>query len=98
MTVIDSTTAVAKDQSNSVPYTWTLESKELQGNLWLYWKTTGYFRAQRGKICVYKTQGWPLDPEKDRKEWSWDNENGGGSGWDTGLTYGADWYCAWTAE
>lgn len=79
-------------------YTWTLTAFQRQGNLWLSWKTTAPFRAQQGQISVYNGTSFPSNPQDNRKHWSWDNENGGGSGWNTELPWGSDWYCAWIAE
>jgi hypothetical protein len=99
MAVLDKTTAaIANEQEASASYTWTLITYQEQGNLCLKWHTTSPFRAQQGKIAVYNGQSFPADASKDIKKSSWDNENGGGSGWNTGLTYGSDWYCAWIAE
>lgn len=90
--------AIANEQQASQSYTWTLITSQEMGNLWLKWHTTAPFRAQQGKIAVYKNASFPSDPKADHKATSWDNENGGGSGWNTGLNYGSDWHCAWIAE
>lgn len=97
---VDEKVAAAATNTQSVPasFTWTLTAYQDQGTLWLKWNTTAPFRAQQGQIVVYKDKVFPTDPQKDRKEWSWDNEHGAGSGWNTGLPYGSDWYCAWIAE
>jgi hypothetical protein len=91
-------TAVTNQQDQSQSYSWTLTAYQEQGTLWLKWHTSSPFRAQQGQIAVYKNKVFPSDPQHDRKEWSWDNEHGGGSGWNTGLPYGSDWHCAWIAE
>ncbi|GLH82336.1 hypothetical protein SSBR45G_72450 [Bradyrhizobium sp. SSBR45G] len=98
MAVVEQASATSTNpQTASKSFPWTLTSYEEQGNLWLKWTTGAPFRAQQGQIAVYNN-GFPADPQKDRKAWSWDNEHGGGSGWDTGLRYGSDWSCAWIAE
>ena len=79
-------------------YSWTLSAYQQHGNLWLKWSTDAPFRAQQGQISVYKSTSFPDNPQDNRKASSWDNENGGGSGWDSGLPWGSDWYCAWIAE
>ncbi|HBK55493.1 MAG TPA: hypothetical protein DDZ76_04295 [Xanthomonadales bacterium] len=83
---------------SSNQYTWTLEAYQQHGNLWLKWQTNAPFRAQQGRITVYKSTSFPSNPTDNVDKWSWDNENGGGSGWDTGLSWGSNWYCAWIAE
>lgn len=83
---------------SSNQYTWTLTAYQQQGHLWLKWSTNAPFRAQQGRITVYSGTNFPGDPTTNVKEWSWDNEHGGGSGWDTGLPWGSNWYCAWIAE
>lgn len=83
---------------SSNQYTWTLTAFQQQGNLWLKWSTNAPFRAQQGRITVYSGTNFPGDPTSNAKTWSWDDANGGGSGWDTGLTWGSNWYCAWIAE
>ncbi|XUM22428.1 hypothetical protein ACRAVF_02250 [Bradyrhizobium oligotrophicum S58] len=99
MAVIEQTSTTSTNpQTASATFQWSLTSYEEQGNLWLKWSTNAPFRAQQGQISVYSGSSFPSDPKKDRKAWSWDNEHGGGSGWDTGLRYGSDWYCAWIAE
>ena len=79
-------------------YSWTLTAYQLHGNLWLSWSTTAPFRAQQGQIFVYSGLTFPPNPQDNVKTWSWDNENGGGSGWDTKLPWGTDWNCAWGAQ
>jgi hypothetical protein len=99
MSVAEKTTsAVTNSQSVPMSYTWTLTAYQEQGYLWLKWETSSPFRAQKGQIAVYKDKTFPSDPQHDRKEWSWDNEHGAGSGWNTGLPYGSDWHCAWIAQ
>ena len=99
MSVIEHASATSTNpQPVSASFQWTLTAYEEQGNLWLKWSTTAPFGAQQGQISVYNSSSFPSDPQKDRKAWSWDNEHGGGSGWDTGLRYGSDWHCAWIAE
>jgi hypothetical protein len=78
-------------------YRWTLEAKQKQGTLWLYWSTTAPFRAQQGQISVYATS-FPLNPEDNRKVSNWDNDNGGGAGWNTNLPRGSGWNCTWIAQ
>jgi hypothetical protein len=97
MTVVETASATSV-QEVTQPYNWTLVAQQIQGHLWLSWKTNAPFRAQQGQISVYNKQSFPVNPQDDRKAWSWDDQNGAGSGWDTGLPYGSDWYCAWIAQ
>ena len=90
--------ASVPDVNQSAQYTWTLTAYQQQGNLWLKWSTNAPFRAQQGQISVYKGSSFPSNPQDDRKTWSWDNEHGGGSGWDTGQVWGSGWYVSWIAE
>jgi hypothetical protein len=77
-------------------FSWTIVAKEKRGKLVLHCDTDAPFRAQRGQICVYKGSEWPSNPEEDREAWGWDNEKT--PLWETGLPWGQDWYCAWTAQ
>lgn len=97
MTTLDleAQTAAAQTSAN---YFWALNAYQLQGTLWLSWSTNAPFRAQQGQIHVYNGQSFPSNPQDATKAWSWDNENGGGSGWNTGLPWGSGWYCAWIAQ
>ena len=79
-------------------FKWELEAYENHGNLHLRWKTNSTFRAQQGQIRVYKGDSFPNDPVADSAEWSWDDQNGGGSGWDTRLKWGTGWHCAYIAQ
>ena len=101
-TVVESNAQVfdasVSDVSNQAQYTWTLAAYQQQGNLWLKWSTNAPFRAQQGQISLYKGSSFPSNPQDDRKAWCWDNEHGGGSGWDTGQVWGSGWYVAWIAE
>ena len=45
-----------------------------------------------------RRDSFPSNPQDDRKQWSWDNEHGGGSGWNTGEPWGSGWFVAWIAE
>jgi hypothetical protein len=90
--------ANVEDVTKSAQYTWTLTAYQQQGKLWLKWNTNAPFRAQQGQISVYKGSSFPSNPQDGRKTWSWDNENGGGSGWNTGEVWGSGWYVAWIAE
>lgn len=76
-------------------FSWSLEAYESRGNLWLRWSTNSPFRAQQGQIHVYNA-GFPSDPQKETKAWSWDNENN--ANWDTGQKWGTGWNCAYIAE
>jgi hypothetical protein len=91
--ITDEATAV---ESASASYTWYLNAYQLHGNLWLSWSTTAPFRAQQGQIMVYTGEFFPANPQDNVKVWQWDNLNSGG--WDTGLPWGAGWYCAWNAQ
>ena len=77
-------------------YTWSLTAFQRQGNLWIDFSSTAQFRAQQGQISVYNGTGFPSNPQDNRRIWSWDNP--GVSPWDTGLSWGSDWYCAWIAQ
>jgi len=90
--------ASVPDVTQSAQYVWTLTAYQQQGNLWLRWSTQAPFRAQQGQISLYKGTSFPSNPQDDRKKWSWDNENGGGTGWNTGETWGSGWYAAWIAQ
>ncbi len=81
-----------------VSFKWELEAYESRGNLHLRWNTNSPFRAQQGQIRVYKGNSFPSNPEADTAKWSWDDQNGGGSGWDTGLNWGKGWHCAYIAQ
>ncbi|HJS00776.1 MAG TPA: hypothetical protein VJ780_07575 [Flavobacterium sp.] len=76
-------------------FTWQLEAYEKQGNLFLKWSTNAPFRAQQGRIYVYKS-GFPEKPTDNAKAWSWDNEHK--PEWDTKLPWGTGWNCAYIAE
>lgn len=76
-------------------YEWALTTFERQGNLWLEWSTTAPFRAQQDRIVVF-ADGFPSDAGSSSKAWTWADSDK--SPWDSGLTYGADWYCARIAE
>ncbi len=91
--ITDEATAV---QAVSASYTWYLNAYQLHGNLWLSWSTNAPFRAQQGQIMVYTGEFFPANPQDNVKTWQWDNLNS--SGWDTGLPWGAGWYCAWNAQ
>lgn len=80
----------------SSTFTWNLEAYESKGNLCLKWSTNAPFRAQQGQIHVYSGNGFPSDPTKDTKKWSWDNENN--RDWNTGLPWGTGWHIAYIAE
>jgi len=80
----------------SASFTWTLTAYQQQGRLWLKWSTTAPFRAQQGQISVYKSTSFPSKPQDNRQAWKWDDF--GNTPWDTGLTWGSDWYCAYIAE
>jgi hypothetical protein len=86
------------DVSEKGQYTWTLTAYQQRGNLWVKWNTNAPFRAQQGQLAVYSGSSFPSDPQADRKASCWDNENGGGSGWDTGLVWGSGWHVAWLAQ
>ena len=88
----------APDGKNTAQYQWVLEAYQQQGTLWLKWSTTAPFRAQQGQISVYQGEFFPSNPQDNRSKWSWDNENGGGSGWNTGLPWGTGWHMAWIAQ
>ncbi|QHI38326.1 hypothetical protein IMCC3317_37170 [Kordia antarctica] len=82
-------------QTATKSYEWKLTTFERQGNLFVEWSTNAPFRAQKDKIEVYE-KGWPSNPDSNSKAWTWaDAKN---SPWNTGLTYGADWYCARIAQ
>jgi hypothetical protein len=89
----------AETQENSAhkDYRWTLKASQKLGNLWLYWSSTAPFRAQQGQIAVYAVP-FPTNPLLQQSASSVDFENGGGSGWNTGLPWGSDWNCAWIAQ
>jgi hypothetical protein len=76
-------------------FTWQLEAYEKQGNLFLKWSTNAPFRAQQGRVYVYKS-GFPSKPTDNAKAWSWDNEHK--PEWDTKLPWGTGWNCAYVAE
>ena len=78
-------------------YSWELEAYENQGNLWLRSSTNSPFRAQQGQLHVYKDDDFPSDPQDDTKAWIWDTDKRA-SNWDTGLSWGTGWHCAWIAE
>ncbi|MGB8841595.1 MAG: hypothetical protein WCC64_11035 [Aliidongia sp.] len=77
-------------------YSWTLNARQQQGKLILSWNTNSPFRAQQGKIVVYKGTSFPAKASDNIEKWSWDNENN--HDWNTDLTWGTDWCCAWIAE
>lgn len=77
-------------------YEWTLEAYENQGKLWLRWSTNAPFRAQQGQIHVYSGNTFPSDPQDDPEKWLWDTDSK--NPWNTGLTWGTGWHCAWIAE
>jgi len=84
-----------KHQTAEKSYTWVLTTFERQGNLWLNWQTNAPFRAQQDRIVVFKN-GFPRDAGGNSEKWKYaDAKN---SPWDTGLNYGADWYCARIAQ
>jgi hypothetical protein len=98
MNVATTTDAVETQKTTvSKDYQWTLTAFQKQGMLWLAWSTTAPFRAQQGQISVYANP-FPSNPQDNWSAWSWDNDNGGGSGWNTKLPWGSDWYCAWIAQ
>lgn len=76
-------------------YSWKLTTFEKQGNLWLEWTTNAPFRAQQDLIKVYKN-GFPRDPNASSAAWNYADKDK--TPWDTGLRYGADWYCARIAQ
>ncbi len=88
---------VTQQQTDKKSYEWTLTTFEKQGNLWLEWSTNAPFRAQQDRIVVF-ADGFPADAGGSSKAWTWANSNSPSGGWDSGLTYGADWYCARIAE
>jgi hypothetical protein len=45
---------------------------------------------------VYTGTSFPSGPTDNVQTWTWDNDNQ--SGWDTGLTWGTNWYCSYIAE
>lgn len=77
-------------------FTWHLNAREERGNLILDWGTNAPFRAQQGQVMVYAGDSFPPNPEDDVKTWTWDDPDK--RPWDTGLPWGRDWYCAYTAE
>lgn len=77
-------------------FEWNLEAYQKQGNLWLKWSTSAPFRAQQGRVYVYKGNNFPSNPTDDSKAWSWDNEHK--PEWNTGLPWGTGWNCAYIAE
>jgi hypothetical protein len=91
--ITDEATAVKEVAAS---YTWYLNAYQLHGNLWLSWSTTAPFRAQQGQLMVYTGQFFPTNPQDNVKTWTWDSD--GGSQWDTGLSWGSGWYCAWNAQ
>ncbi|MBF03804.1 MAG: hypothetical protein CMP76_10960 [Flavobacterium sp.] len=76
-------------------FEWKLEAYQKQGNLWLRWSTNAPFRAQQGRIYVYKG-GFPANPTDNDKKWTWDTDHN--HDWDTGLVWGTGWNCAYIAE
>jgi len=76
-------------------FTWTLTAFQRQGTLWLSWSTNSPFRAQQGQIRVYNG-GFPTDPTADTKVTIWDDNTS--NPYNTNLTWGSDWCCAWIAE
>lgn len=78
-------------------YNWKLTTYEKQGNLFIEWDTSADFRAQQDRIVVFQN-GFPSDAGGSSKAWTWANSTSPAGGWNTGLTYGDDWYCARIAE
>jgi hypothetical protein len=91
------TAAATVVEQESRTYEWMLIAEERQGNLWLRWKTSAPFRAWQDQVVVYAGQRFPSDPNSDKKEWRWADQQPAG-GWDTTLRSGSDWYCAWIAQ
>lgn len=82
-------------QTVTKTFNWTITTFERRGKLWIEWSTDAPFRAQKDKIEVYE-KGWPSNPDSNAKAWTWaDTKN---SPWNSGLDYGADWYCARIAQ
>lgn len=76
-------------------FTWTLSAFEQQGKLCLDWGTNAPFRAQQGQVIVYNGTSFPENPQENVNQWAWDNNP---HPWNTGLTWGSDWYCAYIAQ
>jgi hypothetical protein len=84
-------------QTDSKTYTWKLTTFEKQGNLFLEWSTDAPFRAQQDRIVVFEN-GFPRDAGASSRAWTWANSNSPKGGWNSGLNYGDDWYCARIAQ
>jgi hypothetical protein len=83
-------------QDASASYTWTLSAEESGKKLLLQWSTTAPFRAQDGKIVVYKGVIFPGDADSDTQASTFDDVKLGEDGWwHTGVDYGVNLYCAW---
>jgi hypothetical protein len=86
-----------------------LQAYEHRGTLHLRWNHNAaehpphqVFRPRQGKICVYSksTEHFPENPDSHHERWSWDDHKDGHrlAQWDTGLTSGSGYKCAWIAE
>lgn len=77
-------------------YSWTLTAFQQHGQLNLQWSSSAPFRAEQGQIYVYSGTTFPSNPQSDKKASISDTENS--KPWNTGLTWGSDWCCAWIAQ
>ncbi|MEM6719760.1 MAG: hypothetical protein AAF611_10615 [Bacteroidota bacterium] len=83
------------EQTAKKSYEWSMETYERQGNLFIEWSTNAPFRAQQDRIVVFEN-GFPRNAGDSSRAWTWaDSKN---SPWNSGLTYGANWYCARIAQ
>ncbi|WP_430410093.1 hypothetical protein [Kordia sp.] len=88
---------ISRRQAAKKTYSWELVTFEKQGKLWLEWRTDAPFRAQKDKIEVYKGK-WPHNPDSEATAWTWAESNSPVGGWNSGIEFGSDWYCARIAQ
>jgi len=81
---------------NEATYEWTLTARNKNGKLQIESSSTAPFRAQQGKIHIYKDRhSFPVNPDANVQDWAWDNE---AHSWDTGIKWEDDMCIAWVAE
>lgn len=96
MSTVETQKAVeAKPVEGKGTFTWTLRLYELRGICHLKWSADAPFRAQQGRVCLYKNK-FPANPTDDVVAWSWDDSPN--NPFDTGQLWGSGWCAAYVAE
>ncbi len=85
----------AEPVEGSATFTWKLRLFERRGTCHIDWNASAPFRAQQGRLHLFKER-FPADPNSNVVKWFFDDVTD--RPYDTGQAWGSGWCAAYVAE